>query len=280
MSGTAAPDGVALVTGGSRGIGSAIAVALAGAGWDVAVNYRSDADAAAAVVTQVEARGRRAVAVAGDVMDPDSAAAVVADVQARLGPVGALVNNVGEFHFAPVGTMSYDDWRYVLDSNLSSTFLMSSLVLPGMRQRRYGRIVNIGLGPVHLVRAAPNIAAYAVAKTGVVVLTMSMAAEEAPYGVLVNCVSPGLIDNGMLPPEQAGWMHKRVPMGRLGGADEVAAAVRFLVSDQASYVSGANLTVSGGWDWFNRPVDHDGDVTGLFLADDSTSDDEPGGDPS
>jgi 3-oxoacyl-[acyl-carrier protein] reductase len=89
--------------------------------------------------------------------------------------------------------------------------------------------------------------------------------EEAAHGITVNCVSPGLIDNGHLPPEQAEWMHKRVPMGRLGRPGEVADAVAFLVSEQASYVTGANLTVSGGWDWLNRPTDHDGDVTGLFL---------------
>jgi 3-oxoacyl-[acyl-carrier protein] reductase len=255
----------ALVTGGSRGIGSAIAFALGESGLAVAVNYRSDRDAAETVVARIEASGGHAVAIAGDVTDPDRAAAVVASTEERLGPIRVLVNNVGEFAFAPLGTMSYPDWRQVLGSNLDTAFLMSRLVLPGMRQRRYGRIVNIGLGPVHLVRAAPNVAAYAVAKTGVVVLTLSLAAEEAPYGITVNCVSPGLIDNGYLPPDQAQWMHKRVPMGRLGQPDEVARAVAFLASDQASYVSGANLTVSGGWDWFNRPTDHDGDVTGLFL---------------
>ena len=258
-------DTAALVTGGSRGIGRAISLALAEAGWKVAVNYRSAADAASEVVRQIESRGGTAVAVPGDVTEEEAAGSVVASVEEQLGPLGVLVNNVGEFRLAPLGAMSYKQWREVIDSNLSSAFLMSHLVLPGMRRRRYGRIVNIGLGPVHLVRAAPNVAAYAVAKTGVVVMTMSLAAEEAPHGILVNCVSPGLIDNGFLPPEQASWMHKRVPMGRLGEADEVAKAVVFLVSEQASYVSGANLTVSGGWDWFNRPTDHDGDVTGLFL---------------
>lgn len=263
---------VALVTGASRGIGSGIAVSLAEAGWDVAVNYRSDAPAARSVVERIESLGRRAVAVGGDVTDPDAAAAVVAAAGEQLGPLGALVNNVGEFSFKPLAAMSYADWRYVLQSNLDSAFLMSRLALPGMRERRYGRIVTIGLGPVHLVRAAPNVAAYAVAKTGVVVLTLSLAAEEAAHGITVNCVSPGLIDNGFLPPEQARWMHKRVPMGRLGRVDEVGQAVAFLVSDQAAYISGANLTVSGGWDWFNRPTDHDGDVTGLFLEGDRHDD--------
>lgn len=270
----------ALVTGGSRGIGSAIAFALADSGHAVAVNCRSDVAAAEAVVAEIEARGGRAGAVAGDVTDPDAAAEVVAQSERELGPLAVLVNNVGEFSFAPLGRMSYMDWRNVMASNLDSAFLMSRLALPGMRRRRYGRIVNLGLGPVHLVRAAPNVAAYAVAKTGVVVLTLSMAVEEAPHGITVNCVSPGLIDNGHLPPEQAQWMHKRVPMGRLGRAEEVAKAVAFLVSDEASYVSGANLTVSGGWDWFNRPVDEDGDVTGLFLEAAIESADATGGEQS
>ena len=269
MSTQPAGPGVALVTGGSRGIGAGIALALGAAGWDVAVNYRSDAEAAQGVVKALVERGRRALAVAADVTDPDAVAAMVERVEGELGPLGALVNNVGEFFFKPVAAMSYDEWRHVIDSNLTSAFVTSSAVLPRMRARRYGRVVNIGLGPVHHVRAAPNIAAYAVAKTGIVVLTLSMAAEEAPYGVTVNCVSPGLIDNGFLPPDQDGWMRKRVPMGRLGEPAEVGDAVAFLVSEKASYVSGANLTVSGGWDWFNRPVDHDGDVTALFLEGES-----------
>lgn len=265
--GTAEGRGVALVTGASRGIGRAIAVALGAAGWDVAVNYRSDAQSAAAVVDEVRVLGRRAVALAADVTDPDAAAELVAQVRDQLGPVQVLVNNVGEFVFAPLATMSPREWRAVLGSNLDSAFYTSAAALPGMRERGSGRIVNLGLSPVGLVRAAPNVAAYAVAKTGIVVLSMTMAVEEAAHGITVNCVSPGLIDNGHLPAEQAQWMHKRVPMGRLGRADEVADAVVFLVSDRASYISGANLTVSGGWDWLTRPTDHDGDVTGLFLED-------------
>ncbi len=201
--------------------------------------------------------------------EPDSVARAVAETEERLGPIEVLVNNVGEFFLKPLSSMSLDEWRFVIDSNLSSAFYTSRAVLPGMRRRKRGRIVNVGLSPVHMVRAAPNVAAYAVAKTGIVVMSLSMAVEEAPYGITVNCVSPGLIDNGHLPPEQGRWMRKRVPMGRMGRAEEVAEAVVFLVSDRASYVSGANLAVSGGWDWQNRPTDHDDDVAGLFLGDDS-----------
>jgi NAD(P)-dependent dehydrogenase (short-subunit alcohol dehydrogenase family) len=132
-------------------------------------------------------------------------------------------------------------------------------------------VTNIGLSPVHLVRGAPNLAAYTIAKTGIVILSRTLAVEEAPYGIRVNCVSPGLIDNGMLAPEQEKWMRERVPAGRLGTAEEVAEAVAFLFSDRASYISGANLSVSGGWDWEDRPTEHDGHVSGLFgLQDQQT----------
>lgn len=259
------PEGSALVTGASRGLGRDIAARLAALGWPVAVNYRTNEAAAAEVVASIEAAGGRAVAVGADVADPDAAASAVRETEERLGPLEVLVNNVGDFWFKPLGAMGVDEWRHVIDSNLSSAFYVTRAALPGMRRRRRGRVVNIGLSPVGLVRPAPNVAAYAVAKTGVVVLTMSLAAEEAAHGINVNCVSPGLIDNGHLPPEQAEWMRKRVPMGRLGRGEEVADAVAFLVSDQAAYVCGANLTVSGGWDWLSRPTDHDGDVTALFL---------------
>ena len=258
--------GTALVTGAARGIGRAIAEALGEAGWDVAVNYRSSADEAREVVERIRAGGREAAAVAADVTDPDGAAGAVAEAEERLGPVDVLVNNVGDFFFKPLAAMTPDEWRHVLDSNLSSAFLTSRAVLPGMRRRGRGSIVNIGLSPVSMIRGAPNVAAYAVAKTGIVVMSLTMATEEAPHGIRVNCVSPGLIDTGYLPPEQAEWMQKRVPMGRMGRPEEVAEAVLFLASERASYVSGANLTVSGGWDWQNRPTDHDGDVTRLFLG--------------
>lgn len=264
------PNGVALVTGGSRGIGAAIAEALGGAGWDVAVNYRSNETAAREVAGRIESGGRRAIVVQADVTHPGAARTAVASAADRLGPVDVLVNNVGEFFFKPLAAMTGDEWRWVIENNLSSAFYLSQAALPGMRERRRGRVVNVGLSPVALVRAAPNVAAYAIAKTGVVALTASMAVEEAPYGITVNCVSPGLIDNGYLPAEQAAWMQKRVPMGRLGRAGEVADAVAFLVSDRASYISGANLAVAGGYDWYNRPTDHDGDVTGLFLEEGAT----------
>lgn len=261
---TAGAPGVALVTGASRGIGRAIAVELARRGHDVAVNYHRDADAAAAVVAEIRALGRRAVALRADVSQPEAAPELIARVEAELGPLRVLINNVGQFVFRPLTATTEALWRSTLDSNLNSVFYLCRAALPAMRARRDGRIVNLGLSPVHLVRGAPNIAAYAVAKTGVLVLTRSLAVEEAPHGITVNCVSPGLIDNGHLPPAQREWMARRVPMGRLGRAEEIADAVAFLVAPSSGYISGANLAVAGAWDWEDRPTAHDGLVDALF----------------
>jgi 3-oxoacyl-[acyl-carrier protein] reductase len=257
---------IAVVTGSSRGIGKAIALGLARDGADVALNYHSNEGAALEVAEQIRALGRRAIIVKADVTVPDAGKALVAAVTEQLGAIDILVNNVGDFFFKPLGAMNPEEWRDVLESNLSSAYYLCHAVLPGMRDRQQGKIVNIGLSPVYLVRGAPNVAAYSIAKTGILILTRSLAVEEASHGIRVNCVSPGLIDNGYLPPEQKEWMQKRVPMGRLGRPEDIAEAVVFLSSESASYISGANLAVSGAWDWEDRPTSHDGTVQELFVG--------------
>ncbi|WP_187345673.1 SDR family oxidoreductase [Sorangium cellulosum] len=257
---------VALVTGSSRGIGKAIALRLAEQGADVAVNYHSNRGAAEQTAAEIRALGRRTMVVQADVTRPDAAAELFSGVEAQLGPVDILVNNVGDFFFKPLAAMTDDEWRNVMDSNLSSVHYLCRAAVARMRQRKSGRIINIGLSPTYAIRGAPNVAAYSIAKTGVLILTRSLATEEAPHGILVNCVSPGLIDNGYLPPAQKEWMERRVPMGRLGRASEVADAVAFLASDRASYVSGANIAVAGGWDWTDRGTEHDRRVEDLFIG--------------
>lgn len=255
---------VALVTGGGRGIGRALCARLASDGATVVVNYRGDAAAAGSLVEELTAAGHTAVAVQADVTDSDQVARMVDEVTRRFAAPSIVVNNVGEFVLGSVADTSEARWRAVLDSNLHSVFVVTKAVLPAMRAARFGRIVNIGLAPTHLVRGAPNLAAYSIAKTGVAILTRTVAVEEAQFGVTVNCVAPGLIDNGYLPPEQAEWMRARVPAGRLGRPEEVADAVAFLVSARASYISGATLAVAGAWDWENRPTGHDQMVDRLF----------------
>lgn len=261
---------IALVTGSSRGIGKAIALGLARAGADVAVNYRLNESAASEVMKQAQGLGVRAVTVQADVTVAEAATALVAAATEQLGEVDILVNNVGDFFFKPLAAMSHEEWRYVFESNLSSVYYLCRAVLPSMRRRRKGRIINVGLSPVYQVRGAPNVAAYSIAKTGVIILTRSLAVEEAPHGITVNCVSPGLIDTGYLPPEMREWMHKRVPMGRLGHPEEIADAITFLASDKANYICGANLAVAGAYDWEDRPTTYDHEVHNLFLGEDES----------
>ncbi|MGB0679455.1 MAG: SDR family NAD(P)-dependent oxidoreductase [Polyangiales bacterium] len=265
---------VALVTGGSKGIGRAIALELARAHHDVAIVYRSDREAAMAVGQAIEAQGVSAQLIQHDVTCPDAVEATVQAVVRQFDRLDVLVNNVGEFFFKPLAQMSDAEWQHVIHSNLSSVFYACRRVIPIMRRQRKGNIVNIGLSPNYAVRGAANVCAYSIAKTGVLILSRSLASEEAAHGIRVNCVSPGLIDNGFLPQAQREWMQQRVPTGRLGRPEDIAQAVQFLVSDKAAYVSGANLAVSGAWDWEDRPSDHDGHVHDLFVAGAADASDE------
>ena len=254
----------AVITGASRGIGRALALRLAELNASVLVNYRADEAAADSVVAAIRELGGNAIKARADVTAEATADDLMSDALAEYGSVDILVNNVGEFTLGRLADITPGRWRHILDSNLNSVYYLCRAGIGIMRQQGRGRIVNIGLSPVHLIRGAPNIAAYAIAKTGVLVLTRSLAAEEAAHGITVNCVSPGLIDNGYLPAAQRSWMERRVPMGRLGRPEEVAQAVAFLASDAASYISGANIAVAGGWDWEDRSADIDSSVEGLF----------------
>jgi 3-oxoacyl-[acyl-carrier protein] reductase len=257
--------GVALVTGGGRGIGRAISRRLARDGYAVAINYLRDARAAEELAAELGSEGRIAVPVRADVTDPDAVERLLAEVADRLGDhPSVVVNNVGEFSLSQLRDTSTDRWRAVIDSNLNSAFYVTRAALPQMRQRRRGRVVFIGMAQTLQVRGAPSIAAYAVAKTGISVLARSLAVEEAPFGITVNCVAPGLTDNGYLPPEQARWMETHSPSGRLARPDEIADVVAFVLSERAAYVNGATISVSGGWEWENRLVERDSEVTRLF----------------
>ena len=238
-----APEGSALVTGASRGIGAAIAAALAAEGWPVGVNYRSDAAGAEGVVEAIEARGGQAVAVAGDVADPAAPDPLVAALERRFGPVMVLVNNAGVRADALSPQIDDEDWTRVLETNLSGPFRLTRRVLRPMLRARFGRVVNIA--SVVGERANPGQANYAASKAGLIGLTRTVAAEVARRGVTVNAVAPGLVETEMTG-DLAAELVEEVPARRAGTPADVAACVRFLASDEAGYVTGSTLTVDGG----------------------------------
>jgi 3-oxoacyl-[acyl-carrier protein] reductase len=233
----------ALVTGASKGIGAAIAKALAEDGWAVAVNYRSDEAGAKAVVEAIEAAGGKAIAVHADVAN-GSGKALIDDVTEQLGPVLALVNNAGVARDGLALQLSDDDWDTVIATNLTPAFKLTRDALRGMVKARYGRVVNIAsvVGP----RANAGQSNYAAAKAGLIGMTKTVAAEVARRGVTVNAVAPGFIDTDMTSELATDEIVKAIPARRQGTPDEVAAAVRFLASEQAGYVTGSTLYVDGG----------------------------------
>ena len=238
------PEGAALVTGGSRGIGAAISKALARDGWPVGVNYRSDAASAEAVVKEITDAGGRALAVQADISEPDAADKLFKQVEDELGPVLVLVNNAGVRADGLSPQIDNDDWDRVIDTNLSAAFRLTRRALRPMIRNRFGRVVNIA-SIVGAERANPGQANYAASKAGLVAMTKTVAAEVARRNVTVNAVAPGLIETDMTEGLGEGLL-QMVPARRAGTPEEVAACVRFLTSGDAAYVTGVCLTVDGG----------------------------------
>jgi 3-oxoacyl-[acyl-carrier protein] reductase len=236
--------GCALVTGASRGIGAAIARALAADGWAVGVNYRSDKQGADAVVTAIEGDGGRALALGADVADPAAAEKLFGALEEHFGcPVLALVNNAGITADDLTPSLSDEAWDSVIDTDLSAAFRLTRRALKPMLRARAGRIVNVA--SFSGLRANAGQANYAAAKAGLIALTKTSAVEVARRGITINAVAPGVIETDMTA-NLNGELLAHVPARRLGTPEEVAACVRFLISDEASYVTGAVLTVDGG----------------------------------
>jgi 3-oxoacyl-[acyl-carrier protein] reductase len=233
----------ALVTGASRGIGAAIALALAADGWPVAVNYRTAAEGAAATVAAIEALGGRAVAFPADVADPQVPARLLEAVHEEFGQISVLVNNAGMRADGLALSLSDDDWQRVLETNLHSTYRLTRAVLREMIRARFGRVINIAsvVGP----RANAGQANYAASKAAVIGFTKTAAVEVARRGVTINAVAPGLIATDMTE-DIPSALAERVPAQRAGTPEEVAAAVAFLASERASYITGTTLYVDGG----------------------------------
>ncbi|HKA33381.1 MAG TPA: SDR family oxidoreductase [Candidatus Binatia bacterium] len=244
---TASGAKVALITGGARGIARAVALDCARGGWNVAICYRTSAAEAAEVAEAAKRSGVQALAVQCDVSDPKAAATMVERIENEWGRIDALVNGAGPYHRVDLLKETVEGWHKMFDNNLHPVFYLSRAALPGMIARKWGRIVSFSMANADQMIAQPNLTAHYIAKAGVLVLTRTLAKVAAPHGVTVNAVSPGFIDTGSAPPEETAAMARRIPAGYVGSVDDAVATVRFLLSEDARYVNGANIHLSGAW---------------------------------
>ncbi|MFV9671923.1 MAG: 3-oxoacyl-[acyl-carrier-protein] reductase [Acidimicrobiia bacterium] len=238
---------VALVTGGSRGIGRAIALRLAADGHAVAVNYATNSTAADEVVEAITANGGTAVAVQADVGDADAVGAMFKDIEERLGRIEVLVNNAGITRDDLLLRMGLEAWDQVIETNLRSVYLCSRAAMRGMLRSKWGRIISVS--SISGISGNPGQANYAASKAGIIGFSKSIAREIGSRNITVNVVAPGFIETDMteeLGTEIAEEVASRVAVGRLGRPEEIAAAVGYLASDDAAYVTGQTLVVDGG----------------------------------
>ena len=238
---------VALVTGGSRGIGRATALRLAADGADIAISYATRVAEAEQTTAEIEQLGRRALCVPCDVSKPAEVEHLVQQTRDRLGPIDLLVNCGAISNICDHTQLTYERWRETIDVNLTGTYLVVFAVKDEMIRRRYGRIVTVS--SVAALRQRQMQIHYAAAKAGVIALTHCCAEAFAPHNVRINCVAPGLVETEMmhvLPEERITAVVRDTPLGRVGQPDEIASVIRFLLSDESSFMAGQTLVVCGG----------------------------------
>jgi len=236
-------DRIALVTGGSRGIGKAIALTLADAGAAVAVNYRERSDEAEAVAAAIRKNGGRAEVFSADVSDRSAIQGMVRDIEERLGPIDILINNAGIAAIRTIDEITEEEFDRSIAVNLKSVFLCTQAVLPRMRARRWGRIINLSSIGARIGAGSVSVA-YGASKAGVEGLTRAYAVRLAQEGVTVNAIAPGLIDTEMGKPLLDAGVAARIPVGRAGTGDEIAQAVLLLVRND--FMTGQTVAVNGG----------------------------------
>jgi 3-oxoacyl-[acyl-carrier protein] reductase len=240
-------DRIALITGGAKGIGRGIALDLAAKQWKVAICYRTSAAEAETTAAEISRRGGQPLAVQCDVSDPAAAQQLVKQVEQKWGRIDALINGAGPYHRVNLLEETIAGWNEMFSGNLHPIFYLAQAVALGMKTRKSGRIINFSMANADQMVAQPDVTAHYIAKVGVLILTRTLAKLLAPHGITVNAISPGFIDSGSAPPEELAGMTKRIPAGYVGTVDDTVAAVRYLLSDDARYVNGANIQLSGAW---------------------------------
>ena len=238
---------VALITGGARGIGRAVALDLAQQGWSVALCYRTSEAPASEVVDAIREKKSKGIAIKCDVSDPQAAEALVKQVEGSWGRIDALINCAGPYHRVNLLEETLEGWHSMFDNNLHPVFYLGRAVAKGMMEHKWGRIVCFSMANADQLIAQPQLTAHYISKVGVLIVAKSLARLLAPHGITVNTISPGFVDSGSAPKEELTAMVNRIPAGYVGTLGDAVSVVRFLLSDDARYVNGANIHLSGGW---------------------------------
>ncbi len=234
-------DKYAFVTGSSDGLGRALAICLAKAGYHLIIHYKESEEEALTVVKEIEALDRKAFALKGDLTDPHQVNKLFQKVEQLDISLEVFVQNVGNYLKKNILDLSFEEWTEIVNSNLNATFYCNKRAADIMMQKGYGRIVNIGFASLGSLAAKPMITPYYIAKTGVLILTKSLGAELADKGITVNMISPGVLETSISKP-----VHE-IPMGRLARLEEMERALLFLVDSKSEYITGVNLDIAGGW---------------------------------
>ncbi len=237
----------ALITGGARGIGKGIALDLAAQGWAIAFCYRTSEPDAEATTKAMHEQGGQALSICCDVSEPKACQDLVKQVEEKFGKIDVLVNGAGPYHRINLFKETPEGWDEMFTNNLHPVFYLAQAVAPGMQARKYGRIISFGMANADKMEAQPMVTAHYIAKAGILILTRTLAKMLAPDGITVNAISPGFIDSGSAPPGELDGMEKKIPAGYVGEVKDTISAVRYLISDEARYVTGTNIHVSGGW---------------------------------
>ena len=238
---------IALVTGGTRGIGKAIAIHLARNGWNIAVCYHTNHTTAEQTVKEIRSISNKVMSLQCDVSNPTASTNLVNHILDTWQRIDALINCAGLYHKVPLLDETVDGWNAMFEHNLNPIFYLSKSVAETMKTHQWGRIINFGIANADQMIAQTNITAHYISKTGVLILTRSLAKVLGPYGITVNSISPGFIDSENAHSEEMNEMKPHIPAGYLGNADDIVSAVKFLLSDEARYINGTNIHVSGGW---------------------------------
>jgi len=238
---------VALITGGAKGIGRAVAIDLASQGWAVAICYRTSSKEAAEVIATLEQKGGKGISIECDVSNPAAATNLIERVRQEYGRIDALINGAGPYHRVSLLKETNEGWHSMFDNNLHPVFYLTQAVIPIMKERKWGRIVSFSMANAEQLIAQPQLTAHYISKVGLLALSRSFAKLIAPDGITMNCISPGFIDSGSAPAEELDKMVKFIPAGYVGSVGDAVGAVRYLLSEEARYVSGANIQLSGAW---------------------------------